>query len=85
MENFNVLRDGKKTAPLNIKITKELKFLILKKWNFDLYPDFALYKNKVQQIPFFSETDFITCILRKELLKSKLKFYWDYEVNNPDF
>ena len=40
--------------------------------------------NPKMLVPFKSEADFVTTILRKEFGKSEFKFNWDMELNNPD-
>lgn len=80
---------GSKTAPINLKVTEKFKLVLRQNWDFDKFPNSAKKKpNPIPPpvlIPFESEIDFITTVLRKEFLKSKFKFHLDLELNNPDF
>ena len=83
------LMDGSKTAPINLKVTENFKIILRQNWDMQLYPKTAKRRrdpnDSTRLIPFKSETDFVTTILRKEFAKSHFKFDWDMELNNPDF
>lgn len=79
---------GKKIVPITLYVSVKFYEVLERNWNFKKFPLTARLKPCLKtktSVPFKDKTDFITTILRKEFLKSKIKFNWDMEVNNPDF
>lgn len=78
---------GSKTAPIRLMVTEAFKELLRRNWDLLRYPGVAKMKRdclNLNKIPFGSESDFITTVLRKDMGKTKFKFNWDFEINNPD-
>ena len=79
---------GSKSADMHYKVTEKFKKILARSWDIVNFPDTARqrFSCKLKKfVPFKSEADFVLTILRKEFSKSKLKFNWDMEINNPDF
>ena len=80
---------GSKPDQIHVMVTKEFKRVLRQNWDMSAFPNTARQKpdpnNSKIMINFESEADFITTILRKEFGKTKFKFNFDMEINNPDW